>query len=144
MQQSININVAQFLDPSSGDVDRARSYWNNRLAPSLGTEPMEVDLMRDAFGEFDEVASMSDEDVKSLWSEATGAWPSDLTQLNKYQKAAFHKVYTDRAVNQVVSEMNRDPFARKTGAFVDEENSLKTAQKELKRLQGKNQGVLEI
>ena len=67
-----------------------------------------------------------------------------LTQLNKYQKAAFHKVYTDRAVNQVVSEMNRDPFARKTGAFVDEENSLKTAQKELKRLQGKNQGVLEI
>jgi len=127
MQQSININVAQFLDPSSGDVDRARSYWNNRLAPSLGTEPMEVDLMRDAFGEFDEVASMSDEDVKSLWSEATGAWPSDLTQLNKYQKAAFHKVYTDRAVNQVVSEMNRDPFARKTGAFVDEENELSTA-----------------
>ena len=127
MQQSININVAEFLDPSSGDVDRARSYWNNRLAPSLGTEPMEVDLMRDAFGEFDEVASMSDEDVKSLWSEATGAWPSDLTQLNKYQKAAFHKVYTDRAVNQVVSEMNRDPFARKTGAFVDEENELSTA-----------------
>ena len=144
MQQSININVAQFLDPSSGDVDRARSYWNNRLAPSLGTEPMEVDLMRDAFGEFDEVASMSDEDVKSLWSEATGAWPSDLTQLNKYQKAAFHKVYTDRAVNQVVSEMNRDPFARKTGAFVDEENSLKTAQKELSRLQGKTQDSLEI
>jgi len=144
MQQSININVAQFLDPSSGDVDRARSYWNNRLAPSLGTEPMEVDLMRDAFGEFDEVASMSDEDVKSLWLEATGAWPSDLTQLNKYQKAAFHKVYTDRAVNQVVSEMNRDPFARKTGAFVDEENSLKTAQKELSRLQGKTQDSLEI
>ena len=144
MQQSININVAEFLDPSSGDVDRARSYWNNRLAPSLGTEPMEVDLMRDAFGEFDEVASMSDEDVKSLWSEATGAWPSDLTQLNKYQKAAFHKVYTDRAVNQVVSEMNKDPFARKTGAFVDEENSLKTAQKELSRLQGRNQDSLEI
>jgi len=144
MQQSININVAEFLDPASGDVDRARSYWNNRLAPSLGTEPMEVDLMRDAFGEFDEVASMSDEDVKSLWSEATGAWPSDLTQLNKYQKAAFHKVYTDRAVNQVVSEMNRDPFARKTGAFVDEENSLKTAGNIIADNQASIQDSLEI
>ena len=144
MEQSINTNVAEFLDPSSGDVDRARSYWNNRLAPSLGTEPMEVDLMREAFGEFDEVASMSDEDVQSLWTEATGAWPSDLTKLNKYQQAAFHKVYSDRAINQVVSEMNKSPYELKAGSFINEDQEITTAKKELSRLQGKNQDVLEI
>ena len=144
LEQSINTNVAEFLDPSSGDVDRARSYWNNRLAPSLGTEPMEVDLMREAFGEFDEVASMSDEDVQSLWTEATGAWPSDLTKLNKYQQAAFHKVYSDRAINQVVSEMNKSPYELKAGSFINEDQEITTAKKELSRLQGKNQDVLEI
>jgi len=128
MQESINVNVAEFLDPTTGDVDRARSYWNNRLAPSLGTEVMEVDLIREAFGEFDEVANMSDEDVQSLWDEATGAWPSDISKLTKYQRAAFHKVYTDRVVNQVVSEMNKDPFARRTGAFEDEAQNVITAQ----------------
>ena len=115
MQESINVNVAEFLDPSTGDVDRARSYWNNRLAPSLGTEVMEVDLIREAFGEFDEVANMSDEDVQSLWDEATGAWPSDISKLNKYQRAAFHKVYTDRVVNQVVNEMEQDAFQLDAG-----------------------------
>ncbi len=144
MEQSINNNVAEFLDPTTGDVDRARSYWNNRLAPSLGTEVMEVDLMRQAFGNFDEVASMSDEDVQSLWEEATGAWPSDLTELNKYQKAAFHKVYTDRAVNQVVSEMNQSPFDLMTGTFVDEDQEIKTASNIIANNQAKTQNSLQI
>ena len=144
MEQSINNNVAEFLDPTTGDVDRARSYWNNRLAPSLGTEVMEVDLMRQAFGKFDEVASMSDEDVQSLWEEATGAWPSDLTELNKYQKAAFHKVYTDRAVNQVVSEMNQSPFDLMTGTFVDEDQEIKTASNIIANNQAKTQNSLQI
>jgi len=133
MQESINVNVAEFLDPTTGDIDRARSYWNNRLAPSLGTEVMEVDLIREAFGKIDEVAKMEDGPAKDKfiqekWQEAIGAWPSDLDKLTEYQRAAFHKVYTDRVVNQVVSEMNKDPFARRTGAFEDEEQNVITAQ----------------
>ena len=143
-QQSINNNIAGFIDPTSGDIDRARSYWNNRLAPSLGTEVMEINEIREAFGKFDEVASMSDEDVKSLWAEATGAWPSNLTELTPYQRAAFHKVYTDRAVNQVISEMNKDPFARRAGTFVDEEQEVKTAGKIVASNAANVQDVLEI
>jgi hypothetical protein len=144
MQQSINTNISGFIDPTSGDIDRARSYWNNRLAPSLGTEVMEINEIREAFGDFDEVASMSDEDVKSLWAEATGAWPSNLTELTPYQRAAFHKVYTDRAVNQVISEMNKDPFARRAGTFVDEEQEVKTAGKIVASNAANVQDVLEI
>jgi len=149
MQQSININIAEFLDPSSGDIDRARSYWNNRLAPSLGTEVMEVDLIREAFGKIDEVAKMKDgpdkdKFIQEKWQEAIGAWPSDLDNLTPYQKAAFHKVYTDRAVNQVVSEMNRDPFARKTGAFVDEENELSTAKGFVKEIDESRKGSFDF
>jgi hypothetical protein len=144
MSQSINNNIAGFIDPTSGDIDRARSYWNNRLAPSLGTEVMEINEIREAFGKFDEVASMSDEDVKSLWAEATGAWPSNLTELTPYQRAAFHKVYTDRAVNQVISEMNKDPFARRAGTFVDEEQEVKTAGKIVSGERKNIQDTLEI
>ena len=79
-----------------------------------------------------------------MWAEATGAWPSDLTKLNKYQQAAFHKVYSDRVINQVVSEMNQSPYELKAGSFINEDQEIRTAQKELSRLQGKNQDVLEI
>ena len=153
MQESINSNVAEFIDPTTGDVDRARSYWNNRLAPSLGTEVMEVDLIREAFGQIDEVAKMEDGPAKDKfiqekWQEAIGAWPSDLDKLTEYQRAAFHKVYTDRVVNQVVSEMNRDANARRTGAFVDEEQSIVTAQSAFDDIseasQGNIQGILTI
>ena len=94
---------------------------------------MEVDLIREAFGKIDEVAKMEDGPAKDKfiqekWQEAIGAWPSNLDELTEYQRAAFHKVYTDRVVNQVVSEMNRDANARRTGAFVDEEQSIVTAQ----------------
>ena len=96
------------------------------------------------FGDFDEVASMSDDDVKSLWAEATGAWPSNLKELTPYQRAAFHKVYTDRAVNQVISEMNKDPFARKAGTFIDEEQEVKTAGKIVSGERKNIQDTLEI
>lgn len=131
MAQSINTNIAGFLDPTTGDIDRARSYWNNRLAPSLGTEVMEVDLVRQAFGKIDEVAKMEDGPAKDKfiqekWQEAIGAWPSDLDKLTEYQRAAFHKVYTDRAVNQVVSEMNKDGIARRVDTYSNDQSYAST------------------
>jgi hypothetical protein len=101
VQQSVNVNLGEFLDPQTGDLDRARSYWNNTLSPTLGSDPFDIDVAREAFGDIPEVANMSDEDVKSKWKEAMGAWPSDIKNLTEYQKVMFHKVYTDRAVDDI-------------------------------------------
>ena len=101
VQQSVNINLGEFLDPQTGDIDRARSYWNNTLSPTLGSDPFDIDIAREAFGDIPEVAKMSDEDVKSKWKEAMQAWPEDIKNLTEYQKFMFHKVYTDRAVNDI-------------------------------------------
>jgi len=101
VQQAADVNLAQFLDPQTGDLDRARSYWNNTLSPTLGSDPFDADIAREAFGEIAEVATMSDDELESKWKEAMGAWPSDIKNLTEYQKVMFHKAYTDRAVNDI-------------------------------------------
>ncbi len=106
VQQSVNVNLGEFLDPQTGDLDRARSYWNNTLSPTLGSDPFDIDIARESFGKIPEVAKMEDgpakdELLKQKWKEAMGAWPSDIKNLTEYQKVMFHKVYTDRAVDDI-------------------------------------------
>ena len=44
MQTAIDINLKRFLDPTTGNIDEAKAYWNNRLAARTATEPYDIDI----------------------------------------------------------------------------------------------------
>mgnify|MGYP003135227433 CR=1 FL=1 len=114
MIPTIDLNVLEFTSPTGGDLQDARAFWNNKLATRAASQPYDVNLIREAMGEFPEVAKMSDDEVKDLWEESTSAWPSDLTKLNKYQELAFKRLYTDLMVDETYKLLESNIEQRKT------------------------------
>ena len=114
MQPTIDLNVLEFTSTTGGDLQDARAFWNNKLATRAASQPYDVNLIREAMGEFPEVAKMSDDEVKNLWEESTSAWPSDLTKLNKYQELAFKRLYTDLMVDETYKLLESNIEQRKT------------------------------
>ena len=117
LQPAINNQVKLYLDPASGDVGRTISYWNNHIAPQMQNQTFDKDLAREAFGKFPEVARMEegtakDNYIKKKWQESMGAWGSDTNQLNKYQKALFHRYYTKQQVDAAYDEIMDPANAR--------------------------------
>ena len=114
MLPNILLNVQEFTSPQGGDLQDARAFWNNKLATRAASQPYDINLIREAMGEFPEVAKMSDDEVKDLWEESTSAWPSDMTKLNKYQKKAFERLYTDLMVDETYKLLESNIEQRKT------------------------------
>jgi len=117
MQPSINNNARQFTDPVSGNVQKAVSYWNNRIAPSVANQTYDKDVALEAFGEFPEVARMEEGPakeayIKKKWQEAIGGWSHKTTKLNKYQAAMFNRMYTKQQVDAAYDEMMSPANAR--------------------------------
>ena len=117
MQPAINSNVAQFTDPVNGNVQKAVSYWNNRIAPGVANQTYDKEVAREAFGEFPEVARMEDGPakdsyIKKKWQEAMGGWSNKTSKLNKYQAAMFNKMYAQQQVDAAYDEMMSPVNAR--------------------------------
>ena len=117
MQASINNNARQFTDPVSGNVQKAVSYWNNRIAPSVANQTYDKEIALEAFGKFPEVARMEEGPakesyIKKKWQEAIGGWSNKTTKLNKYQAAMFNRMYTKQQVDAAYDEIMSPANAR--------------------------------
>ena len=151
MQTAIDINLKRFLDPTTGNIDEAKAYWNNRLAASTATEPYDIDIIRESFGAFpkvidqDELAAMTDDEVRQKWEEAIAPWENGV-EPTPYQLAAFHRVYTDRTVNEVYDKMMSPAYARQriAGDAVDESGQMALIQDQLQQVKDAEAGSFDF
>ena len=114
MIPTIDLNVQEFTSPQGGDLQDARAFWNNKLATRAASQPYDINLIREAMGDFPEVAKMKDEKLQEIWDDAISAWPSNIEKLNKYQKRAFERLYTDLMVDETYKLLESNIEQRKT------------------------------
>jgi|TARA_R100000479_G_scaffold117936_2_gene60194 hypothetical protein len=148
MQTAIDINLKRFLDPTTGNIDEAKAYWNNRLAASTATEPYDIDIIRESFGKFPEVVGpppMSDDDLRQKWEESIAPWENGV-EPTPYQLAAFHRVYTDRTVNEVYDKMMSPAYARQriAGDVVDESGQIALIKDQLQQVKDAEAGSFDF
>ena len=88
---------------------------------------------------------MSDDEVRQKWEEAIAPWENGV-EPTPYQLAAFHRVYTDRTVNEVYDKMMSPAYARQriAGDVVDEAGEIFNTKKGIKDYQESVQASLTI